>query len=305
MATPRADRAAWLQAGGDPEQHDLLARVGQVAPFAAGDPRCFASIHPDRPSVGAIADWIGGPEVVHAAERWLAEQGCTEVRAPMWMCPWFGAGANDGPLTHEPLLFEPTEPADRWAREAYLPYAHFVSILAEHGPNVAAGMEAAAALASRGWSLQSLEFHDEYEESIRLIHDISHRAHEGVRGYTRVPLDVLQAWYRALAGLLPEESLSRVALNERGEPVGFILATAEPAAANRSWFQILSLAVLPDSRQRGLASWMVANVHEAARKAGIEAGIHAKVRLGSGPGNTTWFEGETVRRYTLFRKALT
>ena len=302
MTQPAGDREAWIAAGGSARALDLLQQVGQMAVFVQGASRCIAGIHPDRPSVGAVCDWIGGLDVLAAAEGWLAAQGCEETRGPLWLSPWFGQGANLGPLDTEPLLFEPTEPGGRWLEAGYAPHAHYLSILAGHAPNIAAGMDAAAGLAAQGWSLQPLDLEEDFDESVRLVHEVMHRAHAQTRGFTRVPLDVLAAWYRPMAGMLEEPVLSRVAMTAEGEPVGFILAYPE-TGADRSWFQILSLAVLPECQHKGVASWMVASVHQVARKAGIDEGVHALVRR-RGQEDTTWFRGEVLRRYAVFAKSM-
>ena len=304
MSSPKANLESWIGAGGDPRLPELLGRAGRVAVFADGDARCLAAIQEGRPEVGTVGDWIGGAWVLEAAEAWLKAEGCTEVRGPMLMSPWLPAGANLGPLEHEPLLFEPTEPADRWVESGFEPHVPFVSILAGHDENITAGMDAAARLASRGWMLQTLDFEDEYETSVATVHDLVVRAFEGRPGFQTLPLRVVREYYRPLAGLM-EGQLSRVALTPEGEAVAFIIAYPEPAAAGRSWFQILSLAVVPEQRHRGLASWMVAAVHQAARKAGFAAGVHSLVRVvGDSLEDTTWYRGEILRRYAVFRKSI-
>lgn len=305
MPLPRPDRAGWIDAGGDGRRYDLLAQVGTVAGFAHGGARCLAAVHPDRTEVGTIADWVGAGEaaatVLQAAEAWLAELGCVEARGPMWMTPWFDHGANLGPHEASPLHFETAEAAEPWAESGYDVHATYASILAGHEENIRAGMNAAGKLASRGWSLQPLDVQGDFASSVQLVHGVLHQAHRDMPGYTDVPLDVWAAWFEPQIAALTEPVLSRIAVHPSGQPVGYVLAFPEPPAA----FSIPSLAVVPEHQKAGLASWMVATVHQAARKAGIEGGIHAMVRYGVGTReDTTWYRGNVVRRYALYSKTI-
>lgn len=305
MPLPRPDRDAWLAAGGSVERLAILEQLGAVAGFARDGARCLAAIHPDRPEVGTLADWIGrggaATAVRSAAESWLADQGCAEIRAPMYMTPWFDHASNVGPLDMEPLLFEPTEPGEQWVEAGYGVHATYASILAEHGENITAGMNAAGRLASRGWSLHPLDLKNDFDEAVHVVHDILHQAHRDMEGYTHVPVELWAAWYRERARTIPDPVLSRVAVHPTDGPVGYILAFPEPVSV----FTIPSLAVVPEHRNAGLASWMVATAHQQARKAGIESGVHAMVRYGVGTReDTTWYRGEIVRRYALFGKQI-
>lgn len=264
----------------------------------------MAGIHPDQPTLGAIGDWVGPPTILTAAEGWLASQGCTEARGPMLLCSWFPHRANLGPQSTEPIQFEPTEPGARWIEAGYSEHSHYLSILAAHEPNIRAGTDQAAALATSGWSLRPLEAGLDPRASLEILHGIATRVFSAEEDFTHVDLDVLVHFYHAwLEGLDP--SLSRIAHSPGGDPVGFVLALPEESVPGRSWFQILSLAVLPEHRHRGLAGWLVAAAHQAARRAGIEAGVHALVRADDhsreGKG---WYRGDILRRYALFHKAL-
>ncbi|MBX2800554.1 MAG: GNAT family N-acetyltransferase [Myxococcales bacterium] len=304
MGDPTQQRAAWMASGGDDQLLDLLSSVGTVAVFSDGDSRCLAGIHPDQPDLGTVGDWVGSVDVLRQAEAWLLEQGCTEVRGPMLLCPWFPFRANFGPLDHEPLLLEPTEPGERWVAADYAPCAAFISILADHGPNIDVGMNAAAALASRGWTLQSVDLSAAFDEVVMDVHRILCRAYADGERFTEVPVETFADYYRSVAPKLKGQ-LSSIARDPSGEAAAFILAVAEPESTERSWFQILSLAVVPEHRHLGVATWLVAATHQAARKAGIDKGVHATVRVDDDRlEDSTWYRGEIIRRYALFRKEL-
>lgn len=305
MPLPAPDREGWVAAGGDARRFDLLAQVGTVAAFTLDGARCVASVHPDRTELGCIADWVGSGraanEVLQAAERWLAELGCVEARGPMWMSSWFDHGANLGPAETPALHFETSEPEGLWSQTDYDVHATYASIRAGHEENIRAGMSAAGNLAARGWSLEPLDLKGDFAAAVQLVHGVLHQAHRHMSGYTHVPLDVWAAWNEPRIERLADPVLSRLAVHPSGQPAGYVLAFSEPLDA----FSIPSLAVVPEHQKAGLASWMVATVHQAARKAGIEAGIHAMVRYGVGTReDTTWYRGDVVRRYALFSKTI-
>ena len=296
------DPQRWIAAGGDPVQRGVLARAGRVAVFSEGGARCLAGVHPDADGWGAIGDWVGPPAVLRAAEAWLADQGCAEARGPMLLCPWLPHRASLGPHDAEPLLAEPTEPGSRWEAAGYDPFVQYLSILAPHDTNIRAGLDIAMGLASRGWSLQDLDLAAGYDASVAVVHQIACQAYPADPA---IPADVLADFYRPWIPRI-DASLSRVARTPDGEAAGYILAISptDPDRIDRGWMEILDLAVLPDHRHMGIATWMVAAVHQAARRGGLTAGVHALAQLKEGLEDTTWFRGEVVRRYALFRKPL-
>lgn len=300
---------AWVESGGDRERLEILEQVGKVAVFTDGDGRALAGIHPSRPEIGTVGDWVGGEASLRAAERWLAEQGCRAAEGPMLLAPWFPYRANLGPYEQPPFAFEPTERGERWESVGYKTIARYLSILARHDPQIKAGVDRAAALGSRGWRLEPLETGpsstvtpEAFDKAFALAHDLANRAFADVPGFMPVAAAPVFAFYRPLVSQL-DPRLTLLARDPEGRPAGFILATPDFVVPTRKWFQILTLAVAPEHRSSGVATWMVAAVHQAARKAGYLAGVHALIRSdGSGLEETTWFSGDVVRRYALYRK---
>jgi GNAT superfamily N-acetyltransferase len=315
MAPITRDRDLWIEAGGDPGKLDVLGRAGRVQPFSDGAARCLASIHPERPTIGAVGDWVGPPAVLREAEAWLAEQGCTDAWGPMLLCSWFPFRASLGPEEQPPMLMEPTEPASRWEAAGYEAAARYVSILSKHDPQIRAGMDRAGALSSRGWRIESAAALLETEtpdrgalaEAMAVVHDLCDRAFADVDGYVHVPLDVVADWYAPSVGGL-DPRLTLLARAPDGSPAGILLGLPVDVPGSeddRRWFQILTLAVAPEHRHVGLATWLVAAAHQAARKAGYVAGVHAQVRVnGDTLEDTTWFRGELIRRYALYHRSL-
>ena len=135
-----------------------------------------------------------------------------------------------------------------------------------------------------------------------LMHEVLHRAHAPTRGYVPVPAGVWADWYRRRVPELLDPSLTRLARTPQGEPAGVVLAYPD---RDPRQFQLQTLAVVPEHRHVGLASWMVAHVHQTAQRAGFELGIHTMVRHGDNrPPDTPWYRGDVIRRYADFGKPI-
>jgi GNAT superfamily N-acetyltransferase len=53
-----------------------------------------------------------------------------------------------------------------------------------------------------------------------------------------------------------------------------LLAIPDFIQPDRSGFLIKILAVIPEHRQHGVGSWLVANRHRAGKRAGFRQGVH-------------------------------
>ncbi|MEQ1571255.1 MAG: GNAT family N-acetyltransferase [Myxococcota bacterium] len=304
-----SDTRAWVEAGGDGHRLAALGRAGRVAAFTDGDSRVVAAIHPERPAVGTVGDWVGSSEVLGAAERWLAESGCGAAEGPALLAPWFPHRANLGPYEEPPIAFEPTERGDRWVAAGYAPLSDSVSILSEHDPQIKAAVDRAGALSSRGWRLDSVEAGPSstvtgpsYERAVQLVHEIASRAYADVPGYLPVDASVVADFYRGVASQI-DPRLTLIARDPHGQAAGFVLGAPDGLQPSRKWFSILAVAVVPEHRSTGLATWLVAAAHRAASKAGYKAGVHAMVGVSAGVEDRTWFRGDVIRRYALYHKA--
>lgn len=303
------DRDSWLSAGGDADRLDLYASIGEVAPFSDGDSRALATIHPDRPDVGAIGDWVGGMEVLQAAEDWLRAQGCRSVRGPLEMCRWFEYRATLGPFDEAPFAFEPTTPAGRWVDAGYQEIQRFVSLVADRDALIRANFDRAAALSARGYSLVPLSEaaggrlpSELLAEHLDTVHRLFSEAFADVEGYLPVPPEAILRYYGAHDAAV-DPRLALMARDPHGEPVGIVLAVPDRSQPQRNWYLVMTMAVLPSHRHLGVGSWLLAAVHQAGRKAGYDAGVHSFVRLRGGD-DSQFYAGRVFRRYGLFEKAL-
>jgi len=302
------NRELWVAAGGNAEHLGLYEMVGLVAPFSDGDSRALATVHPARPAMGAIGDWVGETALLTAAEDWLRAQGCTSVRGPMEMCRWFNYRANLGPFDELPFAFEPTHRADRWLEAGYEICSRYVSLFAEHGPQIRAGMDRAAGLAVRGWTIEPLASDREevstaaFGDMMGLVHELFTEGFEDVEGYVPVPGPALFGFYAPHRDKI-DLRLTLLARNPDGDPAAFLLAIPDDTQPERGWFQVLTLAVLPRYRHNGIGTWLVAAAHQAGRRAGYSAGIHCMVHTPRGD-DSVHFSGKIFRRYALLHKEL-
>jgi GNAT superfamily N-acetyltransferase len=302
------NRALWVEAGGNAEHLDIYDLIGVVAPFSDGDGRALATIHPGLPKLGAIGDWVGDTALLTAAEDWLRTLGCTSVRGPMEMCRWFNYRANLGPFDELPFTFEPTHKADRWLGAGYEVASTYVSLVAEHDPQIRAGMDRAAGLAARGWTIQSIANHrDEVSETafgdmLELVHEIFTDGFADVEGYVPVPGEAIFRFYAPHRDKI-DLRLTLLAKDPTGKPAAFLLAIPDDSQPDRGWFQVLTLAVLPEFRHVGIGTWLVAAAHQAGRRAGYSAGIHCFVHTPRGD-ESVHFHGRIFRRYALLHKEL-
>lgn len=305
------DREAWIRAGGDASRLDLYASIGEVAPIADGASRVLASIHPDRPDVGALGDWVGNMDVLRAGEDWLRERGCKVARGPMELCPWFEHRAAVGPFDEPAFSHECTTPAGRWIDAEYHEVERYASLVADRDGLIRSTVDRAAALAARGFTLTPLSAElgdrrpsDLFRERLEAVHRIFSEAYaEGDEGFVGIPPEALYRYYSAYDDAI-DPRLTILARDPSGEPVGVVVALPDRAVPERRWYLVPTMAVLPGHRHLGVGSWLLAAAHQAGRKAGYEAGVHCFVHLRGHEDSSAFYAGRIFRRYALLEKPL-
>lgn len=306
------DREAWIRAGGDAHRLDLYASIGEVAPFADGDSRVLASIHPERPDVGALGDWVGGMDVLRAGEDWLRERGCKVARGPMELCRWFEHRAAVGPFDEPAFSFESITPAGRWIDAEYHEIERYASLVADRDTLIRSTVDRAAALAARGFTLRPLSADlgdrrpsELFRERLDAVHRIFSEAYaEGDDEFVSIPADALYRYYAPHEDAI-DPRLTILAQDPSGEPVGVVVALPDRAVPERRWYLVPTMAVLPSHRHLGVGRWLLAAAHQAGRKAGYEAGVHCFVHLRGHEDSSAFYAGRIFRRYVLLEKSLT
>ena len=101
-----------------------------------------------------------------------------------------------------------------------------------------------------------------------------------------------------------DPDLTLLVRTPQGEVAGFLFGIGDFAVPDRRWFLVKTLAVLPEHREHGVGSWLVAAAHSRARSEGYDAGVDCLMWTGSRSNDISRHGGEVFRRYALFEKAL-
>jgi ribosomal protein S18 acetylase RimI-like enzyme len=304
-----SDDASWIEAGGDRDRLELYRRIADVAVFSDGDGRCMAAVHPDRPHVGALGDWVGSQDVLRRGESWLVEKGCSAARGPMEVCRWFLFRGTLGPYDDAPFSLETTRPAQPWLDAGYEVIGRWASVVPEPDRMIRMATDRAGSLAAQGWSVAQLPAGGDGRVALAELRPAADQllavfrgSFGSLEGYPDLPIDVLMA-YHARHGAEVDPRLSFMARDPEGRIVGLVLCNADKIDEERGWFVILSLAVLPEHQHRGLGSWLAAVAHRAGQRLGLR-GVHALVALPDNRSAGPFFNGRLVRNYVLTERTL-
>ena len=291
-----------LVASIDPRQRvaaDLVGAIGFIA--SRGDVRRPASVAAMRLAL-------------EAAERWLRRSGASVVRGPVQFSTWYGHRAmTDGfPERGGPPPF-PMEPLNGPGLAEVLTGARYTVAHAAASYEVPVERWVAGAqlgerlMRSAGFTDRPIRL-DRLDAELRTIHAISMAAFRRSWGFSEISLDEFQAIYRPLVPHI-EPAFVRLAISPEGNPVGFVLALAGPAAspgAPDARFVVKSIAVLPEVRHvaPGVGTGLAVAVHRQAAASGYRAAIHACVADEAYTQRISARVGERIRSYATFEKVL-
>jgi len=257
---------------------------------------------------GAVDSTAAVP-LLDAACGLLAEQGCTRAVGPMDGNTWQRYRLVVERGTEPPFLLEPDNPPEwpaHFADAGFSPLAHYLSALNDdlgrRDPRAAA---VADRLAETGVTVRTLD-PARFDEELARIHRVAVTSFQKAFLYTPLSETAFAAQYRAIQKLVRPEL---VLLAEReGDPVGFAfsvpdaLEVARGAPSRTVIFK--TLAILPDRAYSGLGSFLADRTHESARELGYTRVIHALIHESNHSRAMSQRTGRTIRRYTLFSRAL-
>ncbi|MGO8670804.1 MAG: N-acetyltransferase family protein [Capsulimonadaceae bacterium] len=283
-----AAAACSLWAGGAPP----LAgeRVGAVGHYAASSPAAASAL-------------LG-----HACAE-LAHAGCTLAVGPMdgntWRKYRFVTDRGD----HPPFFLEPDQP-DEWPRQfvdaGWTPLATYTSALsvdmAWEDPRLP---RIAARMAADGVVIRPID-PNHYAEELERIYRLSLTSFAHNFLYTPIPRDEFLVQYRQVLPCI-DPDLVLVAMHG-DQLAGFLFSlpdrSRQQAGQSVDTFIVKTLAVEPGRLYAGLGSLLLArNRVDAARK-GYRRAIHALMHDSNNSRNISDRSARTIRRYTLFGKAL-
>ncbi len=256
------------------------------------------------------ADAQAGNELLERALSWHRANGCERIIGPMDGSTWHRYRLLTDRGT-EPIFFlEPDNPDD-WPRHftdaGFEPLATYFSALnADLTRCDPRSEQRRAELERDGITLRTIDI-KRFDAELAAIHELSLVAFSGNFLYSPIGLDAFLASYTPIRPhLVPE----LVLLAERGQQlVGFIfgipdlmeLARGQPLRT----VIVKSMAVDPACGGNGLGGLLMDDCQQAARKLGLRRAIHALMHETNRSRNISARYGTTIRRYTLYEKALT
>ena len=257
----------------------------------------------------AARDRAAGAEVLARVCGALGDAGCTMAVGPMdgntWRRYRFITERGEAP----PFFLEPDNPDDwplHWASAGFSTLATYSS--AANDDLSVEDVESDAArgrLRDVGVSFRTFD-PARAEEELRRIYLLSLAAFDRNFLYTPIPEQEFMAGNRAL---LPFVRPELVLLAERaGDLVGFMFAVPDVVQARRGepvdTVILKTMAVDPSCRGLGLGGVLMDDVQRAARALGFRRAIHALMHDSNRSKALSDRYARTIRRYTLFSRAL-
>lgn len=263
--------------------------------------------------VGAIGGFFASDEVaasvvLDAAADVLREQGRTIAVGPMNGNTWRRYRFVDGGAGRIPFLLEPSNPVTypQWWRDAgFADLSWYSSSVLELDGTEVVTQCLKERLARSGVSIRKMN-PEQFDDELRLIHQISLRSFPSNFLYTPLAEDEFIESYRKVKGYVDGDFV--LIAEKQGVPCGFAFGIPDVVAAARGDKRVLivkTLAVDPASRSAGLGSWLVDELHREGRTKGYTEAIHALQHQNNTSLKITGrHEGEVFRRYVLFSKRL-
>lgn len=298
------------------------------------DAHWLALDHRGAPSARCSLWWTYAPPYLHhrtgcighfaandrQAAAALLAQACTELAAAgctMAVGPLDGntfrayrfvtRRSLEGPA-HPPFFLEPDNP-DAWpadfAAAGFTPLAGYYSAIAPlDGPDPR--LEALAApLAGQEITVRALA-PERFDAELARLYDLVMVSFQRALLFAPISREEFMAQYTPLRALLIPQLV--LLAEQAGRLVGFLLALPDLAQTQRGepvdTVILKTVAVLPERRNAGLASALVALAQEEARRLGFRRAIHALMQAGNISRKISAHYARPMRQYTLFAKPL-
>ncbi len=268
--------------------------------------------------IGAIGHYASMADdasaaLLEEAVRQLRENGCTLAVAPMdgntWRRYRFVTDFSAQEHAEPPFFLEPANPPEwptQFEQAGFTSLAEYYSALNSHldrpDDRVA---PIAARVQANGISIRAAR-RSELPLELKRIYALTCVAFTRNFLYTELPEAAFLAQYvPVLQHIRPELIL----LAEQGSAlVGYLFAIPDFAQAARvstiDTFVIKTVAILPESRLRGLGGLLVSRAHLAGRELGFKRAIHALMHEDNVSRHISNRYATTMRRYTLYSREL-
>jgi len=240
---------------------------------------------------------------LRAGEDWLRGQGCTTARGPLDGSTWHRYRANVGPHDRPLFLGEPDADPAPWQAAGYTVLKRYRTLFSHNPPQIAATRDRDRALRAAGWTLDTLDQLDSFEDALDLFYEMSLAAFPSNFSYSPIDRAGFHALYQPLRPII-RPGLVLVARAPGGEAAGFCFSYPDLNNPGLRHLVIKTLAVVPAFRGHGLGSWMVGEKHRIAEEAGFAGCLHALMAAGNISNKISRDRWSLVREYVLYEKTL-
>jgi GNAT superfamily N-acetyltransferase len=250
--------------------------------------------------------------LLRCAARELARRGCTVAVGPIdgntFRHYRLVTERSLNNIQRAPFFLEPDNP-DVWPADfiqaGFFPWAHYLSAIGEASPADPWIDRAAAGVAAHGIQLRTVNVH-RFAEEIRRIYPLVQRSFAQNFLYTPLAEEEFVAQYAPLRAYLQDELV--LLAEHGGEPAGFLFALPDLAQAQRGELVdtviIKTVGVAPEFGGIGLGGLLVAHCQCTAYRLGYRHIIHALMFEDNLSRKISARYAQTMRRYTLFAKAI-
>jgi GNAT superfamily N-acetyltransferase len=249
-------------------------------------------------------------ELLNAAEKQLAEHGCTLAIGPLDGNTWRSYRFVSERGSEPPFFLEPNQPTqwvEYFTRRDYSPLAEYESTLNTHLLHNERPLTTIAhQLTQRGISVRNLCM-DDFHNELQRIYDVSTASFANNFLYSPI---TQHEFIFSYSQLRPYCNPNLIFLAEQdGYPIGFLFALPDFLQLKQGQaidtIIIKTLAVRPQWQMSGLGSFLFAQAEEIFSQLGYRRSIHALMHQDNASRKMSKHAQSTVlRRYALFAKAL-
>jgi GNAT superfamily N-acetyltransferase len=257
----------------------------------------------------AVSGGESAARVLERACERLAAEGCTLAVGPLDGTTWNRYRLLSERGTEPPFFLEPDNPDDwpgHFTAAGFSALATYSSAVNEDLKRPAPGMDEAARRAeAEGMTWRTLDL-GRFEDELRAVHAVSLESFRHNFLYSPIGVEAFLAMYQSLRPFLrPELTLL---LERRGTLVGYLLGVPDHLQAQRGGpidtAVFKTMAVHPDFMGRKLGGLLMARAHQAADRLGYRRVIHALMHEDNRSRAISQHTARTIRRYTLYARAL-
>jgi len=270
-----------------------------------------------------LQDYAIAEKLLDASLDWLRERKISIVRGPINGSTWHSYRFLTKGFEQAPFLLEPYNPDyypsffERFGFRVKKKY--YSSIVTYHERQIQSAEEKFEKFTELGYSTRPLDLKN-FERELRLLYELSIEIFRDNWEYTEISWKEFSALYDGLERLIDPE-LVLFAYDPQKKPVGFVFAIPDYAEAVRQMGGastllsrlrfvltrrkpeaaiVKTLGVLPEIRQAGVGSVLVALVHRIIQQKGYTKAIHALMSEENASRKISEKSGEAFKEYAVY-----